>query len=291
MNAHDRAVGESLSHDANEQATAFDANRRYLLAVAYRMLGSYADAEDAVQESWFRLMRTSPDSIDDMRAWLTRVVSRICLDQLRGRARRPEHPLDRLPDIESSDEPSPLARAETADRVGYALMLVLERLTPDERLAYVLHDVFGLPFDEIAGLVERTPQAARKLASRAREKVRGGAASSPRARATTAQRRALVEAFLAAAEGGDITALVAVLHPDVPFRLDDASGGRIIRGAEAVASEAAAFRRFATGYEFEIVEIGDGFGVLASERGVPASILFFTTDAERITALEARVLS
>lgn len=290
MSLHDRDASESGPRDANDRAAAFDANRRYLLAVAYRMLGSYADAEDAVQESWFRLMRTAPDSIDDLRAWLTRVVSRICLDQLRGRARHPEHPLDFLPDVESPDEPTPHARAETADRVGYALMIVLERLTPDERLAYVLHDVFGLPFDEIAELVERTPQAARKLASRARERVRGDAVSSPRARATTAQRRALVEAFLAAAGGGDIAGLVAVLHPDVPFRLDGADGGRIVRGAEAVASEAASFRRFATGYEFEIVEIGDGFGVLASEGGVPASVLFFTTDAERITGLETRTL-
>lgn len=277
------------SHDVPDQAAAFDANRRYLLAVAYRMLGSYADAEDAVQESWFRLMRAQPE-VDDLRAWLTRVVSRICLDQLRARSRRPEHPLDVLPDIEAPDEPTPHARAETADRVGYALMLVLERLTPDERLAYVLHDVFGLPFEEIAELVERTPQAARKLASRARGRVRGDAASSPRARATSAQRRALVEAFLAAAGGGDIAGLIAVLHPDVPFRLDGPGEARVVRGAEAVASEAAAFRRFAVGYEFEIVEIGDGFGVLASEGGVPASILFFSTDAERITELEARTL-
>lgn len=146
---------------ADARAAEFDVHRRYLTTVAYRMLGSYADAEDAVQEAWFRLAGTDAP-IEDLRAWLVRVVSRVSLDRLRSRTRHPENPLDALPDVETADA-GPADRAETADRVGYALMLVLERLSPDERLAYVLHDVFGLPFDDIADAVDRTPQAARKL--------------------------------------------------------------------------------------------------------------------------------
>lgn len=271
-------------------AAEFDSHRRYLTAVAYRMLGSYADAEDAVQESWFRLSRADAASIDDLRSWLTMVVSRVCLDQLRTRTRRQEHPLEVLPDVEAEpDNVDPLSRAESADRLGYALMLMLEQLTPDERLAYVLHDVFGLHFDEIADVVGRTPQSARKLASRARNRVRGAAASEPRAGATHAQRRAVVEAFVAAARDGDFGRLIGVLHPDIEFRVDTGEAGvRIVRGAENVAASAAEFHRFAAGYEFEIVEVADGFAVLASDADVPSSILFFTTTGEQITALESR---
>lgn len=270
-------------------AAAFDGHRRYLSTVAYRMLGSHADAEDAVQEAWLRLARTSSDEIDDLRAWLTRVVSRICLDQLRARTRRPEDPLDVLPDVEAA-EPDPAAHAEAADRVSYALMLVLDQLDPDERLAYVLHDVFGMPFTEIAEVVERAPAATRKLASRARARIRGGDPDGARA-ATQRQRRQVVEAFLAAAGNGDFDALLAVLHPDVELRVDEGPAGvRIVRGAEQVASGASRFHE-AAGYEFEIVPLGDGFGVLTTIGGEPSSLLLVTSDGDRITALEARHLA
>lgn len=277
--------------DTSALAAEFDSHRRYLTTVAYRMLGSHADAEDAVQESWFRLERAE-GTIDDQRAWLTRVVSRICLDQLRTRARRQENPLDVLPDVEAlPEEHGPSSRVEQADRVGYALMLVLEQLAPDERLAYVLHDVFGLPFDDIADVVARTPQATRKLASRARDRVRGADPISKKVRATRQQQRSVVDAFLAAARGGDFTRLVGVLHPDVEFRVDRGPDGlHIVRGAEQVASQAAEFHRFARDYEFEVIEFGGSTGVLALERGTPSSLLLFTSDDGVITHMESRLL-
>lgn len=260
-------------------AEEFETHRRYLTAVAYRMLGSHADAEDAVQESW-------------LRAWLTRVVSRICLDQLRTRTRRRENPLDLLPDVERApDDADPVVRAEGADRVGYALMLVLEQLSPDERLAYVLHDVFGLSFEEVAPLVDRAVPAARKLASRARDRVRGAAPSDPPRAATREQRRRVVDAFLAAARGGDLAGLLALLHPEVEFRQDQGADGiRIIRGADRVASSAAAYHRYAKGFDFEIVELGDGFAVVAIEHGIPSSILFITSEGGTIVSMETREL-
>ena len=270
-------------------AGEFDTHRRYLTAVAYRMLGSYADAEDAVQESWIRLSRVDANAIDDLRSWLTRVVSRVCLDLLRARTRRPEDPLEILPDVESaSDSSDPLSQADAADRVGYALMLVLEQLSPDERGVYVLHDVFGLRFEEIAAVVDRTPQSARKLASRARSRIRGADADHRQSDATRMQRRAVVEAFLAAAREGDFVRLVGVLHPDVEFRVGQGEDGiRIVRGAESVAANAEAFHRFAVGYRFEIVEIAGGFAVLASDGEVPSSILFFTSRGMQITTMES----
>lgn len=272
-------------------AEDFETHRRYLTAVAYRMLGSHADAEDAVQEAWLRVVRAEPDA-DDLRAWLTRVVSRICLDQLRTRTRRRENPLDLLPDVERApDDDDPVVRAESADRVGYALMLVLEQLSPDERLAYVLHDVFGLSFEEVAPLVERTPPAARKLASRARDRVRGAAPGDRRHAATREQRRRVVEAFLAASRGGDLAGLLALLHPDVEFRQDiGADGVRLLRGAEKVASSAAAYHRYAKDFAFEIVELGDGFAVVAIEDDTPTSILFIASEGDTIVAMETREL-
>jgi RNA polymerase sigma factor (sigma-70 family) len=276
--------------DSRALAAEFDTHRVYLTSVAYRMLGVRADAEDAVQEAWFRLERNDA-AIDDLRAWLTRVVSRICLDQLRSRTRRQENPLDELPDVEAPGA-GPGDRAEQVDRVGYALMLVLERLTPDERLAFVLHDVFGVPFDDVADVVDRSPQATRKLASRARERVRGAAPTEPQQRATRAEQRRVVEAFLAAAGSGDIARLVRVLHPDVECRIDQGDAGmRTTRGAEQVAAQAAEFRRFARDYDFEIVELGDGFGVLASDGGTPSSLMLMRSDAGVITDLETRLLS
>lgn len=273
-------------------AVEFDAHRRYLTAVAYRMLGSHADTDDAVQEAWLRLARNGDTGIDDLRAWLTRVVSRICLDELRGRSRRQEQPLEVLPDIEApADGGDPLSQAETADRVGYALMLVLDQLSPDERLAYVLHDVFGLPFDEIAEVVGKSTQSTRKLASRARSRIRGAEPTDAQDRASREQRRAVVDAFLAAARDGDFQGLVSVLDPNVEFRVDQRDEGlRIVRGADRVAASAAEFHRFATGYSFEIVEVADEFAVLASEGAIPSSILFFTVAGAQITAMESRAL-
>ncbi|MDQ0647022.1 RNA polymerase sigma factor (sigma-70 family) [Microbacterium natoriense] len=270
-------------------AEDFESHRRYLTAVAYRMLGSHADAEDAVQEAWLRVARATPDA-DDLRAWLTRVVSRICLDQLRSRTRRRESPLDVIPDAERApDGDDPVVHAESADRVGYALMLVLEQLSPDERLAYVLHDVFGLSFDEVAPLVDRTAPAARKLASRARDRVRGAAPEDQLQAATREQRRRVVDAFLAAAKDGDFAGLLALLHPDVEFRQDlGADGVRILRGAEKVASSAAAYHRYAKGFDFDVVELGDGFAVVAIEDGMPVSLLFVTSEGDTIVAMETR---
>ncbi|MGO2684374.1 sigma-70 family RNA polymerase sigma factor [Microbacterium sp.] len=278
--------------DRSVLAAEFDSHRRYLTTVAYRMLGSHADAEDAVQESWFRLERAQ-GAIDDRRAWLTRVVSRICLDQLRTRARRQENSLDALPDVESvPEERGPAAVAERADLVGYALMLVLEQLAPDERLAYVLHDVFGLPFDDIADVVERTPQSARKLASRARGRVQGADPMSRSVRVSREKQRAVVDAFLAAARSGDFTRLVGVLHPDVEFHVDRGPDGlHIVRGAEQVASQAAEFHRFANEYEFAIVELGDELAVLASVGGLPSSLLLLHSDEGVITRMESRLLA
>lgn len=266
----------------------FESHRRYLTAVAYRMLGSHADAEDAVQEAWLRVAKATPDA-EDLRAWLTRVVSRICLDQLRSRTRRRENPLEQIPDAERASDDDPVVHAESADRVGYALMLVLEQLSPDERLAYVLHDVFGLSFDEVAPLVDRTAPAARKLASRARDRVRGAAPADPQQAATREQRRRVVDAFLAAARGGDFAGLLALLHPEVEFRQDlGADGIRILRGAEKVASSAAAYHRYAKGFDFEIVELGDGFAVVAIEAGMPVSLLLVTSEGDSIVAMETR---
>ncbi|GAB2621927.1 RNA polymerase sigma factor SigJ [Pseudactinotalea suaedae] len=276
------AAGEGL-------AVQFDRHRAYLATVAYRMLGSHADAEDAVQEAWLRLARTDVSDVEDLRAWLTRVVSRISLDQLRARSRRPEDPLEALPDVEAP-APGPASRAETAERVSYALMIVLDQLEPDERLAYVLHDVFGLPFREVAGVVDRTPAAARKLASRARERLRGGGRTS-RGDATRRQQRAVVDAFLEAAGAGNLEALIGVLHPEVEFRIDEGpSGIRIVRGAPQVANGATRFRQGATRYAFEVVDLGDQLGVLSSQNGEPSSLLLITSEGDRIVAMEARLL-
>ncbi|TDE94147.1 sigma-70 family RNA polymerase sigma factor [Occultella glacieicola] len=278
------------------QAAEFETHRRYLTTVAYRMLGSFTDAEDAVQEAWLRLQR-SDARVDDLRAWLTRVVSRICLDTLRSRGRRREEPLAGVAEADpATAAPSgedPAALAETADSVGIALMIVLDHLSPDERLAYVLHDVFGLPFDEISGVLDRTPQAARKLASRGRARIRGtDSPSRPRSLQDRARQRALVEAFLAAGRDGDFDGLLAILHPDVVLRVDhdpEAGGMRIVRGAAEVANGARRFRTTAAGgeREFAIIEVADTFGVLTYTDGRPTGLLIVTGEDGLITHLHA----
>ncbi|HJZ62080.1 MAG TPA: RNA polymerase sigma factor SigJ [Miltoncostaeaceae bacterium] len=228
--------------DAKElQAEEFERHRPQLRAVAYRMLGSLTEADDAVQEAWLRLNRADGDAVANMGAWLTTVVARISLDMLRARrARREESMGDWLPEpivaVEPDDDPE--EEALIADSVGLALLVVLETLTPAERLAFVLHDMFAVPFDEIAAIVDRSPAAARQLASRARRRVRGAA---PPPDADLREQRRVVDAFLAAARDGDFDALVAVLDPDVVFRAHrgglapEARAGEVVRGGEAVA--------------------------------------------------------
>ena len=221
------------------QAREFEEHRAHLAAVAYRMLGSLSEAEDAVQESWFRLNRSETSEVENMRGWLTTVVARVCLDMLRARRVRRE-------DLVGSELPEPIVtlpangpedEALLADSVGLALLVVLDTLTPAERLAFVLHDMFGLPFDEIAPIVERSPAATRQLASRARRRVRGAA---PVADPDLTRQREVVDAFLAAARNGDFEALVEVLDPDVVFRADRGAGrpaGPPVAGAAAVARQ------------------------------------------------------
>jgi RNA polymerase sigma factor (sigma-70 family) len=219
------------------QAEQFEALRPQLQSVAYRMLGSVAEAEDAVQEAWLRLDRSDDDAIANLGGWLTTVVARISLDMLRTRRSRREDAVGGwLPEpiVTADDAAGPEQEALLADSVGLALLVVLDTLSPAERLAFVLHDMFDVSFDEIAPIVGRTPTAARKLASRARQRVRGAA---PAPDPDMARQREVVDAFLAAARAGDFDALVSVLDPDVVFRLDVApSGRREVHGADAVAN-------------------------------------------------------
>jgi RNA polymerase sigma-70 factor, ECF subfamily len=216
------------------QAEQFERHRGHLHAVAYRMLGSLSEADDAVQEAWLRLSRSDADAVENLGGWLTTVVGRVCLDMLRRRrARREDYVGTWLPEpIVASDAPNPEDEALMADSVGLALLVVLETLSPAERLAFVLHDTFGVPFDEIAPIVGRTPTAARQLASRARRRVRGAA---PVPKPDLARQREVVDAFLAASRAGDFDALVAVLDPDVVFRADGRGDLPPVRGAEEVA--------------------------------------------------------
>lgn len=222
--------------EQNFLAERFEADRARLRGVAYRMLGSLPEAEDAVQEAWLRLSRSGAEGVDNLSAWLTTVTSRVCLDMLRGRKARREDAIG-----EGAPEPSTTAEEaverETilADSVGLALLVVLRSLTPAERIAFVLHDLFDLPFDEIAPIVERTPEAARQLASRARRRVRGGEALD----ASQTAQKSVVDAFLLASRTGDLAGLMAVLAPDVVVRSDVLGGGgqvRELRGAEKVAN-------------------------------------------------------
>lgn len=233
-----------MSSNNNEHAwliEQFEANRGHLRAVAYRMLGSMNEADDAVQESWLHFSRSDTSSVKNIGGWLTTIVARICLDMLRSRSSRREEPLETYETdqpVSSRNEIDPEYEALLADSVGLALLVVLDTLNPAERLAFVLHDIFAVPFEEIAPIVGRSPTTARQLASRARRRVRG-AATLPDADFT--RQREIVDAFLAASRGGDFNALLAVLDPDVVFRADQVavatgSPGEI-RGAEAVAKQ------------------------------------------------------
>jgi RNA polymerase sigma factor (sigma-70 family) len=222
-------------------AERFEQHRPRLRAVAYRMLGSLSEADDAVQEAWLRLSRSDANAIDNLEAWLVTVVGRISLNMLRARRTRREQPLEHaMPDpiVDRPDGVDPEHEALLADTVGLALFVVLEQLTPPERLAFVLHDTFAVPFDEIAAILDRSPNAVRQLASRARRRVRG---ATPGDTDRSAERE-VVEAFIAAGRNGDFGALVALLDPDVVLRADSGPGARFeIRGAEAVARQASMY--------------------------------------------------
>jgi RNA polymerase sigma factor (sigma-70 family) len=269
-------------------AERFEANRTHLRAVAYRMLGSVSEADDAVQESWLRLSRSDVGRVENLRAWLTTVVARVSLDMLRSRKSRREEPLGpRVPEpiVSRADGVDPEHEALLADSVGLALLVVLETLAPPERLAFVLHDMFGVPFDEIAPVVGRSPAAARQLASRARRRVQGADAVPD---VDLARQREVVDAFLAAARGGDFEALVAVLDPDVVLRVDrgsvPAGASREVRGAPAVAEQVRSFARLAPFARPALVNGAAGFVV--APRGRPLAVAGFTVAHDKIVEID-----
>ncbi|MFE9747800.1 sigma-70 family RNA polymerase sigma factor [Saccharothrix saharensis] len=268
-------------------ATRFEADRGHLRAVAYRVLGSMSEAEDAVQEAWVRLRRSDTGEVANLTGWLTTVVGRVCLDMLRSRASRREDPLDvRVPDpvVDPADGGDPEHEAVLADSVGLALLVVLETLTPAERLAFVLHDLFAVPFDDIAPIVGRTPTAARQLASRARKRVRGGAPVPD----DLPRQREVVTAFTAAARDGDFEALLEVLDPDVVLRVDFGALNpdltATVRGAAEVARRALMFRR-PEGVS-RLVLVNGGMGILTAPGGEPASVMGLTVSGGRIVAID-----
>lgn len=272
-------------------AEGFEAHRGHLRAVAYRMLGSLSEADDAVQEAWLRLSRSDTGAVRNLGGWLTTVVGRVCLDMLRSRTARREEPLGvRLPDpvISGAGGPGPEDQALLADSVGLALLVVLETLAPAERLAFVLHDLFAVPFEEIAPIVDRTPAAARQLASRARRRVRGAA---PVPDADLARQREVVDAFLAAARDGDFDGLIAVLDPDVVLRADygpaPARAPREVHGAAAVADQALTFSRLSgTDLRSRPALVNGAVGVVSFREGRPFSVLAFTVTDGRIVAVD-----
>jgi RNA polymerase sigma-70 factor (ECF subfamily) len=264
----------------------FEQNRQHLQAVAYSMLGTVTEAQDAVQEAWLRLGRSDPGGIGDLRGWLTTVVGRICLDMLRARkARREVYPGSWLPEplVDESDD-SPEDQAVLADSVGLALLVVLESLTPAERLSFVLHDVFAVPFEDVAQIMDRSPDSARQLASRARRRVQ----AAPQPDRDLALQRRVVGAFLAASRGGDFEALLEVLDPDVVFRADLGRGSPLARpplaGAGPVAREILANApRFA--HLAQPVLVNGEAGALFGTRDKPVAVIGFTIAGGRIVAL------
>lgn len=275
-------------HDDDWLAGRFEPNRARLRAIAYRMLGSLSDAEDAVQEAWLRASTASADGVANLDGWFTTIVARVCLDMLRSRKSRREEP---TADVDGSiAEPGPEQEAVLADSVGLALLVVLDRLTPAERVAFVLHDTFGLPFSEIADITGRSEDAARQLASRARRRVRGpqSAGSGDGPHQDLARQHAVAEAFLAASRAGDLEGLLAVLDPDVVLHADLAAvgpgGPRELRGARAVAggARAAAFRS----RESEVALVDGRPGIVWAPRGRVAVVLAFTYTGDKITGID-----
>ncbi len=267
-------------------AREFEQQRTRLRAVAYRMLGSLSEADDAVQDAWLRVSRADTDEVESLAAWLTTIVARVALNMLRKRNTRGEQPLDsHLPDpvVDPAAGTDPEHEALLADSVGLALLVVLERLSPAERLAFVLHDMFALPFDQIAPIVDRSPEAARQLASRARRRV-GGAAQVPDA--PLAEQWKVVEAFQEAGRNGDFEALLAVLDPDVVLRADGGLSGlsHYARGAEAVAGQAAMWAR--AGLTVRRALVNGAAGLVSERNGRPFSVGAFTISAGRIVELD-----
>lgn len=270
-------------------AQQFEANRGHLRGVAYRMLGSLSEADDAVQESWIRLSRSETEKVENLRAWLTTVVARVCLDMLRSRKSRGEEPLE-APDTTGSEAsaiphhaPDPETEAMMADSVGLATLVVLDRLNPAERLAFVLHDLFDIPFDEIARIAGRTSESVRQLASRARRRVRGATRVSPE----IAQQRSLVDTFLTAIRSGDVPKLVALLAPEFSVDADRLAAPAVpmnIQGAEAWAKEAI---RTARGARFARPALIDGtVGVVIAPRGRLFRVLRFTFAGDRVVQVD-----
>src|SRR5438874_2086648 len=263
-------------------AERFEEQRRHLRAVAYRMLGSLSEADDAVQEAWLRLARSDAAEIENLGAWLTTVVARVSLNMLRSRANRRGQALGPYvpePIVDSADGTDPEHEALLADSVGLALLVVLETLTPPERLAFVLHDMFGVPFEEIAPIVDRTPAAARQLASRARRRVRGAA---PVPDPDLARQREVVDAFLAASRAGDFEALLAVLDPDVVFRSDIRAP---VIGAEAVARTVLARGSRLAPYGRPAI-VNGAAGVVVAPRGRTVAVVGFTVTDGRIAEID-----
>jgi RNA polymerase sigma factor (sigma-70 family) len=268
-------------------AERFEANRTHLRAVAYRILGAVGDADDAVQEAWIRLSRSNAGDIENLGGWLTTVVARVSLNMLHSRRIRREEPLDAVhvpePLVDCIDRTDPEHEALLADSVGLALLVVLESLSPAERLAFVLHDMFAVPFNEIAQIIDRSPEAARQLASRARRRVRvEETVPDPDPEA----QREVVEAFLEAARGGDFDRLVTVLSSNAVLRADlgPASGSAEVRGAEEIARQAVTFSRF--GLAMQLARINGAVGVVTKQDGRPHSVAGFTVRAGRIVAID-----
>lgn len=274
--------------DRDWLARRFEHDRARLRAVAYRMLGSFAEADDAVQEAWIRLARSDADAIENLSGWLTTVVGRVCLDMLRSRRSRREEPLDvHVPDpiVEPISARDPEQEAILADSVGLALLLVLDTLTPAERLAFVLHDMFDVPFQDIAHMLDRSTDATKMLASRARRRLRD---SAPEPDADLDQQRRVVDAFFAAARAGDFEALVNVLAPDIVLRAEGGPGraqfNAFVRGAEAVASRAMTFANPKAVLHPALVN--GAAGVVVTVNGRPFSIISFTVVGGRIAAID-----
>ena len=269
-------------------AGRFDSERSHLRAVVYRMLGSLAEADDAVQETWLRVSRAGPDDVDNLRGWLTTIIARVSLNMLRSRNRRREESLGlHLPDpvVSSDDQLQPEEEALLADSVSLALLVVLDTLSPAERLAFVLHDTFELPFEEIAPMIGRTPAAARQLASRARRRVRG--AEIPDADPDRRRQRQVVDAFFRATRGGDFEELVRLLDPDVVLRADFGSKRReastVVRGVAAVTRHA----RWIPGSSVRPVLVNGAAGALISINGRPFAVMRFTVVDGRIKEIDA----
>lgn len=280
-------------------AERFEDYRPHLRYVAYRMLGSLTEADDAVQDAWVRCSRAGSDGVENLGGWLTTIVARVSLNMLRSRTTRREDPLSvHVPDpvVQMHDDRQPEDEALLADSVGLALLVVLDTLAPAERLAFVLHDMFDLPFDEIGSMVDRSPEAARQLASRARRRVRG--AGPPFNDVDRARQRQVVDAFLSAARGGDLAALVGLLHPGIVLRIDAGPGAgpghvsasMLIEGADAVAEQSNAGLRSVLNLptvRLQPVLVNGAAGVMVSRNGQLVSVMGFTISEGKITEIDS----